>query len=911
MARGIFRYSAPQCLEQAALATCEPGLHDPASMKMLVRPLLLVLGFAVAKLGAQVPGPSPLAPENAADRAVPGGWIAAEHRADQALQNGFPATAAGIYRELLLDRSLPVDLRQRVGLAQVTALMDSGDTTAAEQALQNYDGPRHSAYQLRVGLLAVMTRRVAQVRAALAAGKPDELTETDRGWWYFLQAGVADLDGDIVQANSLYEQAARTAVSELQRARFVLGQMQARLRNGQLSEAQLNTLRSNMDRFQGTRTGYDAARSYATALAGLGRSLEAQAVLDRQLVIIPPTERNVVDQFRLMLGLIAGDRSQTGRQAFRQLLRNAQLPETQRIALQLLVRGAGTPAERDQLRRDLTELIGAPTQHAIIEDLLLARAQLELADKLYAAAEEDARALLDRYPGSTLKPSALGVWLAVAWDLKRYRAAANVIAQLRGVIAPGRQRAELGVLLAEAWFRAGADAEARGADGKGEFRNAADAYEAALHEAPLAAPAGVLIFQRALAEIRADRLEAAAKQLDDAAADAGFDAVSRWQAEWNLIKEMQVRGQTAEAAARVEKLLASGTAGVPEELRIRLMWLRAKLSFDNGQPDAALRQADELLTALPKTPQLDETLRTNVTSTTQLLKAQALLAREHDTEGAAILDKLRADYHATGAAQYSYLVQAGYLTQRGDLAGAQRVLINFVDTAEYRKSEYAPLALYQAAILLERRGLDGQLRDAYNLLERLVHDYGNDDLVFRARLKQGDLMRKLNDFGTARQLYEDLINNYSQHPDVLLAQLALADTLFAQGANNLTNYESAATIFERLRDLPSAPVDLRAEAGFKWGTALAKRGQTAKAQAVFWSVVNDFLLDTTQAAKLGATGRWWVSKSLLELAQIHEDAGRLDEAQRTYQLIVDNKLSGLAIAQSKLARFRPAVTTTP
>jgi hypothetical protein len=75
--------------------------------------------------------------------------------------------------------------------------------------------------------------------------------------------------------------------------------------------------------------------------------------------------------------------------------------------------------------------------------------------------------------------------------------------------------------------------------------------------------------------------------------------------------------------------------------------------------------------------------------------------------------------------------------------------------------------------------------------------------------------------------------------------------------------------------------------------------------------VQGFLLDPGQAAQLGAKGRWWVSKSLLELAQIHEDAGRLDEAQRTYQLIVDNKLSGTALAQAKLARFRPAGGTAP
>jgi len=846
-----------------------------------------------------VAGPSPLAAKGAAEQAVPGGWIVPEQRADQALQNGFPTTAAGLYRDLLRDPNLPVETRHRLELSLITAQMDSGDAATAELALQNYAGPRNSAYQLRAGLLAITARRVAAAKTALAGSKLEELGTADRGWWYFLQAQIADAEADFPRANTLYEQAIGAATSELQQARFLLGQEQALLRRGQLSEQQMTALRGNLDRFQGTRTGYDAARSYATALAALGRTAEAQAVINRQLAVIPSSERNVADQFRLMLGLIAGERSQAGRQAFRQLLRDAQKPETQRIALQLLVRGAETPAEREQLRLYLTELIDGPAQNAIIEDLELVRAQTELADKLYAQAEVHARALIDQYPGSSLKASALGVRLAVAWDLKRYRTAADVIVLLRAELASGREKAELGVLLAEAFFRAE------------DYRNAADAYEAALHEAPLAAPAGVLIFQRALAEIRAGRLDAAARQLDEASANAGFDVLSRWQAEWNLMKKMQELGQSREAAGRVEKLLASGAAGVPEELRIRLLWLQAKLSFDNKQPEAALRQADALLASLGRDAQLTPDLQAQVTSTTQLLKAQSLLALGRDSEGFAVLDRLRADFHQQPAAEYSYLVQAGHLTQSGDLVGAQRVLINFVDTPEYTQSEYAPVALYQAAMLLERQGLDRQLQEAFKLLEKLVFNYPQDSLVFYARLKQGHLMRKLNDFGTARQLYEDLNNNYSQHPDVLAAQIALADTLFAQGANSITNYESAATIFERLRDLPSAPVDLRAEAGFKWGYALAKRGQAAKAQTVFWSVVDGFLLDPAQAANLGPKGRWWVSKSLLELAQILEEGGQLDEAQRAYQLIIDNKLSGVALAQSKLARYRPAAAIAP
>jgi TolA-binding protein len=334
------------------------------------------------------------------------------------------------------------------------------------------------------------------------------------------------------------------------------------------------------------------------------------------------------------------------------------------------------------------------------------------------------------------------------------------------------------------------------------------------------------------------------------------------------------------------------------------MWLRAKLSLDSGQPETTLRQTDELLALLQQGGQLEAGLRADVTGTTQLLRAQALLALNRETEGFAMLEKLRVDFRATKAAQYSYLVQAAHLTQKGDMAGAQGVLISFVDSKVYKDSEYAPLALYDAALNLERQGLDRQLQEAYQRLEQLIHDYPQDELVFYARLKQGDLLRKLNDFASARQVYEFLVNNYAGHPDELLAQLALADSLFAQGGNSVVNYESAATIYERLRDLPSAPVDLRAEAGFKWGYALAKRGQAAKAQGVFWSVIDGFLLDSALAAKLGAKGRYWVSRSLLELGQIHEDAGNLDEAQRAYQLIVDNKLGGAAQAQAKLARYR-------
>jgi len=879
------------------------------SMKMFFRALVLLAGLLAV---ARAQTPSPLTGANAAAATLPGGWMIAEGRANQALQAGFPATALAGYRELLRNPDLPADVRARIGLAKISALMDAGELREAEAELQRYDGPHNGAYQLRAGLLAANARHFPAAKAALAAGKPEELAAADRGWWHFLEAEVADGDNDIDRRNKAYAEANKAAVSELQRVSFLIGQQQALLRVRPPSDADLTVMRGNMERLQGTRPGYTLARNYAAALHEAKHTGEALTVLQHQLTILPASEREAADQFRLLVGLIAGPGSPEGRRALRELLRDAVQADTQRTALYLLARSALTPAEREQLRRDASELIEAPVLHPIIEDLLLVRAQAALADRQFNSAEDDARLLLERYPGSPLKGAALGVRLSVAWELQRYRSAAELCAQMRALPLAAGEHAELGVLQAEAFFRSG------------DYQSAADAYEAALQEAPPSVPAGVLLFQRVLSDIRAGRLDAAAALLDKMAGNASFDTVDRWQAEWNLVKAMQVGDQAGAAQARVEKLLRNqAEQGVPDELRIRLLWLRAKLSYDNGQPAAAVGQVDELVAALPAA-RIEPALRDEVASTALLVKAQALLALKRDDEGGALLDRLRSDYRDSKAAVYSYIVQAARLTVKGETVKAQQLLIKLAD--EHKDSEFAPLALYEAALNAERRGLDDHLREAYNLLERLVHDYPGNDLVFYARLKQGDLLRKLNDFKSARQFYDNLINNYGQHPDVLLAQMGLADSLFALGRNSVVNNESAAAIYERLRDLPTAPVDLRAEAGYMWGYALAKRGPGAavsgekspedaarieKAITVYWSVVNSFLLDPIQAAKLGAKGRYWVSRSLLELGQLHEEAGRLDEAQRAYHLIIDNKLGGAAQAQAKLARFHATERTSP
>ncbi len=884
----------PLNLLSAALAACAltaaSGRGQSGTPPVVVTPPVMAISAE----------PVPAAPlvQAGETRAAPGSWIMREAAAERALQLGFSPAAEALLRELLESPETPGAERNKLVLDLAAALLDQGRLDEAEQALTRFVGIRGPAYHLRAGLIAAGRRQVDAARAEAAQVKRDELPVAERGWFHFLEGMIADLGGDLGRRNQAYDDAVKSAVSEIQRARFQLEELRANLLSGPATEQDAVRLKQNMERLQGQKPGYAYVRYYAAALNALGRKPEAVDLLQRQLQSLPPEERQELDDMRLLLGLIAGGSSGVGRNALFGLLDRAVSPESQRMALQLLARASGDGAARTEFRAKLDQLMAAAAPHPIIEDLRVFRAQVALAEKNYGQAEEDAKWLLDHFPGSRLRTQALGVLTGVAWELARYRTAADDAAQLRAELPPGDARAQLGVLVAEADFRAG------------DFRNAADAYASAQREPPAAVAPGVLLFQRVLAEINAGQLAEAQTLLDDAAGSAGIDAVSRWQAEWNLARALQVQDQTAQALKRVTRLVGeAGAAALPPELSVRMAWLQARLAFEAGSPAEAVRLVDGLLARLetPALAALPVALKTDVVSTSVLLKAQALLAANNPRagaaqEGLALLKQLRADYPKTDAAIYSFVVEADYYSARYEISEAQSLFTHLADT--YPDSKIAPFALYEAALNAERRGQDAYYEDAYRLIERLVTTYPQSDLVFYARLKEGDLLRKLNQFAPAQRTYEWLTNNFSQHRDVLLAQLALADCHYAQAASDSSHWESAEAVYERLQDYPTAPVDLRVEAGFKHGYTQLKRGNPARAEATWWLVTNTFLLDPVRAPDLGAKGRYWMSRTLLELGDLYEKAAKLDQARNAYELLLRQKLPGEALAQQRLVRFK-------
>ncbi len=867
---------------------------------MSFRRILILPLAAAALLRAQEPFYRPVPFGGPEPASSPGEDALSRIAAERAQTLGFPAIAAGLDRQLLA--SAPESARPGLTLDLATALLDDNRAAEAEQALRSLAAPRGSGWHLRMGLAEAAERRFDEARRELASVRSDDLPAADRGWYDYLEGVAANAGGDPTRASEWFRQArSAPGLTDLMRARFFLADEEARLRLGPVSSEEAEQIRQNADRFQGTPFGYDSIRSYAVMLYGLGRRTEAVTELQRGLLSLPPAARAYADDFRLLIGMIAGAGEGVGRDALMTLLDNGSDPERQRVALQLLADASEREPERRSFRAELDRLIGGSSPHPVLEDLLLFRATWALGDRDYAQAEADAHDLLERFPGSPLKAQALGVLTDSAWEQRRYRTAADYADQARAALAPGESRAELAVLVAEARFRDGMISGTQS-----DFSGAADAYAAALQERPPGVPAGDLMFQRVEAMIEAGSAAAAEPVLDELERDPVFDPVNRWRAEWNLARALQLEGRTAAAYARVSRLLGSGApAPLPAELRAQMAWLQARLSLDAGLPAETLRLVDRLGDSLAG---VGAGLNTDIASSGALLRAEALFALGREQPALAALGALRKQYASSAAAVQSYIVEAQHDAAADRIVDAQVLFIKLADTFRQNQT-YAPYALYQAALLGERLGQENDLTDADRLIERLVTDYPSSDLVFYARLKQGDLLRRLNEFAQAEQTYRDLMDHYSfsQWPDVVYAQLALAESEDAQAATDPTHAERALNLFEDLCDRAGAPVEVRVEAGYNLGALYARRGDPGQAETVWWrNVVTPFLLDPAQAARLDAKGRYWMARTLVELGDLFRTQGRYEQAADAWRRVGEAGLPYAQVARERLSSLAPA-----
>ncbi len=814
--------------------------------------------------------------------------------AHDALYSGFTSLAERLFKEALNSGELHPDAVPAAMLKLSSALISEGKFTEAGSLLDDYPHKDDGAYRLRSYLVRYQRGEREAVERSFTTLAAVDLEVADKPWHHFLKGLLLKDKGDLEGADAAFLAAKDMSVSDAQRAEFETHIVRNRLFAGKVDEALVADLKLKTEVFRGQRAGYEFARQYAIALDQMLRTDEAVRVIESQLRQLTVKEREVEDQFLLLMGLIAGERGQRGRSALQELLRRSSNREFQEIALHLLSRQPLGGEATFEFATLLDEMISLG-QHPLLDSIYYFRAQLALNENRLGAAEADAKSLLERIPGSQLRNSAMRLLAYIAWrrDPPQYRTAADYLNQLRNYSEDPEEKAMLGILIADCYFL------------NADFERASETYASVAVEKSMGIDRSTLLFQRVLSEIRAGRLEDAQAQLDDPKALAGVTPLRRWQAEWNLLTQMKADGDISGALARARRLLnRESSLAMSQDLRLRLMWLEARLSIEAKEPEDIPERADLILEALKTLP--EESLdREVITTRTLLLKSEAYFQLGSIEEGLAIFDRLRGEHPEAPSTVLTYLIEGRFYFGMNRLVDAERAFKTLAE--RYPESEaYAPVALWEAAIAAEQRHTNTSYQEAIKTLEWLANQYSGNFLVYYARLRQADLSRRLNEFGTAQLIYEEVINQFPDHPERYRAEISLADCFVAQAAQNKRRLGDAVAIYERLVYLPQTPLDLQAEAGYKWGLAKVRQLEVARGQEIFWLVISRLRKEHQAPEALGGQGRYWLAKCLLELALLFEQERRFDEARSLYADLATSGLPGKNLAEAKMKRFAEA-----
>ena len=857
--------------------------------------ILLVLSFG-RLLNAQVPLTLDQIAEQEPGDSIQLEWQAAA--AERAQEAGLANLAEVIYRRLLTREDLlnpQQSFSLKIGLAK--ALIGQSRFVAARTVLESVAldlrDARHRLY-LAIAIYGEGGPQadIENFRKTLATVSEGDLPVEERAWYSLLKGLEASSQGEPDLAQVAFREAGARAGTERLRWHFESLALRQEILAGPADELLVPELSARLNSLEGESAAFPFVREYAVLLFRLGRSGEAINAIDRELdntsAGYGARQR---EQLRLLKALILGADSATGRAALKELIRSGQSRDSMGIALQLLARA---PDQDEDLFEFLKVTISQTERHPLLGQMLYLRSQLALRfpddPEMVALAERDARTLLEQFPGLSAITNVyrLLAYAALNREPVQYRTAADFLIQLRDQSDPSSDMVNLNRLIGDCYFL------------NGDFANAVDFYTVARNR-QLASDQDSELFMRLItAYVRSGALEAAIQLIDEADFTGNISRQDRWRAEWNVAQALQAVGSIEPALRRVRLLLDEpASESVNALLGFRLRWLAAYLALEAGQTDGLGEQISLILSRLEALPpeSLSKPSFQLLLTETLLLKGNALIRTGDASGGIAELKALREAFDTSAAAQRSYLIEAAHYGEIGAFEAAQATLLELVKRDP--DSRLAPQALYEAALYCERRGAEFYPQ-AIILHNNLADQYPQNSLYYYARLRQGNLLRSMNDFAGAQIIYENLINRYPSHPLKYLAELSRADCLLALAGNEGAGTIDAIAQLERLLDLPNLPLDFRAEASYKWAFALGREGRIADAKDVLILTVGNLQPGPAQLENLGAPGRYWLARCMLYLGEIFEEEFAANEAKTIYRAMLENNLPGRNIALSRI-----------
>jgi cellulose synthase operon protein C len=813
--------------------------------------------------------------------------------AESALESGFPSVAARILSELLVEKErLDPELSVVAEGQLLLALLNQGKLDEAASLLRRVQDPPSD--RLRLGRVLYYLESQSDldwVQDDLAALEGKDLG-TLQSWLLYARGTYVARRSGLSTARNLLDQAVQLAVNNQQRAHLERLVWREEILSGERSETLAISLKAQIQNAVNPLVTSQLVQQYAVVLAGLGREAEAIREIENQIALIGEDYREQRD--RLLLTLVVVAESQPGKRqvALEQILANGINPRIRAMAFhawlsQLSLEQSGDLPLLHQILRNRAD---DPLRSEIT--YVLALNAFYRGDRV--ASENWVRRILEGGASESMQASALRVLVGLCWTDQppKYRLAAEHLLRLRNLTPDSVERDRLSVLVGDSYYL------------NGDYENALIYYNPALELSLPRTMLEELTYKVVDSYLRTENLEAARPILDRSLRVETSLSPILWASEWNYCLALVRSGQGAMAMDRLEglrariQLQALGSDLMPDAL-LRVGWMMGFVQFQHGNHEetvelcqGALAQGATLAPDILEQPVillLHDELRT--------LEARSRLAMGEEAAALALFTEVRERGSAESAAA-TYMFEARHFWAQGNVTAAQLALVRLADL--YPNSEYAPVALYEAALNLESRGTEASDQEAVRLYHRIAREFPSHALHFLARLRQGDLLRKSNQFALAVPFYENLLQEFAGDQRLYLVEVALGESYLALGSTRSQHVEDAARIFERIFDQQRLPWEVRIEAATKAAVGLTRANRVFRAQELLWRVIDQTAAEPVYAAELGGSGRYWLARAVLMLAELMHEESRWNELQRLSDFARSFGLPGV-----NLIRIRP------
>lgn len=803
---------------------------------------------------------------------------------------GFSSIAERIFKSLLESESdLSESIKEDVRYQLILSLLNQGKIKDAKEYLKGFSNTNADTYKFVTLLIAYIENASTEDLQSRLASLAGSNIGTDQVWITVIKGIVMTRQGQRKEARAVLDGALEQSANAFQRSWIESLIWREEILNGEASESLAFSLKSQIDNAVNPLIASQLTQQYAIVLNALGNEGEAIHAIERQLPLLGNEYREQKDRLFMLLAILSGRQSGKTKVAIEEILLRGSSPRIRSMAFYYWL--SSVDFSNVEETRILSVLLDQNPNDPLRNEITYALALNSFYQGNLTQSQARIDSILESDAEDSLKQSALRVLIAVCWSQNppQYRLAAEHLLRLRRLTENPQEQERFTQLIADSYYL------------NGDYENAIPYYRGLLGENTGSSDENELLFKLTDSFLKMGNIDAARPILDRFHQEHPELSELIWGSEWNFNLHLVRSGRLEESIVRMERL-HDQLMKMPEVLwchlaRMRVAWLLSFLNFQRQDYPQSLVIIEETLASYESFPTGEQTQMTAIRDELLLLSARNYFAQDNESEALIRINLIRTR-HDSDAAAASYILEARYYLSKSQNSNAQRALLQLAD--QYPESEYAPVALYEAAINVENRTTETSDQEAIALYERISSQFPKHPLNFISKLRQGDLLRKSNQFALAIAFFENMRSEFRGDPRTYLVDIALGESYLAMGSTRLDYVDQAVQILERVFDLSNLPVEVRIEAGTKAAIGLDKVGRNYRSQDLLWRVITLVNREPASGVKIGASGKYWLARATLMLSDQLIANGARNEVERLVEMADAMQLPGVNLIRNKL-----------